>query len=273
MSETQESLSSILSGSSPATDVKPAAEPAAATPSVAKEPAETTEKPAQKAEKPDQARDESGKFAKAEKPEEKQPEKPRADVAAIMDERRKRQALEQRIRELEGTQKPKEKPSVFDNEDAAIASRVDERTGPMAERLFRQSMKIARLTYGDSFAEAEQAFAEAAERDERLVEAWRNADDPGEYVYTVGLQIKELADVGGDFVKYREKVTGDLKGQLSERDARIKALEAEVESLKKAQTDLESIPSSLNGATSGPSPKVTDADADSLTKIVRFGNH
>lgn len=272
MSETQESLSSILSGS-PATDVKPA-ESAAAAPSAAKEPESKpieTAKPVE--EKPDRARDEAGKFAKAERPEEKPAEKPRADVAAIMDERRKRQALEQRIRELEGGQKPKEKPSVFENEDAAISSRVDERTGPLQERLFKQSMKLARLTYGESFSAAEAAFAEAAERDDRLVAAWQAADDPGEYVYAVGLQIRELADVGGDFMKYREKVTGELKGQLSEKDTRIKALEGELEALKKAHADLESLPSSLNGATSGPSPKVTDADADSLNKIVRFGNH
>jgi hypothetical protein len=272
VSETQESLSSILS-SNPATDVKPAAEPAAAAPSAAKEP---EAKPVE-TEKPSQVRDESGKFAKApeEKPaaEVKPVEKPaKSPDGALAEMRRRLQAAEARVREFESRNPKENVPSVFDDEDKAISSRVEQAIAPLREKLFRQSVQLARREHGESFAEAEAAFAEAVERDPRLLEAWRAAEDPGEYIYTVGLQIKELADVGGDFVKYREKVTGDMKSQLAERDTRIAALEAENAALKKAQADLESIPSSLNGATSGPPPKASEADAESLRNIVRFGN-
>lgn len=273
MSETQESLSSILGDSpfnkAPAapTDVKPA-EKAEAAPSAAKE-----EAPVEKG----QPRDEGGKFAKAEtekpeeKPLEKPVEKPRADVAAIMDERRKRQALEAELKQLR-EQQPAKKPSVFENEDEAFTSRVSEGTRELREQLYTQSVEIAQLKYKGAFAEAQNAFAEAAEADPRLYEGLRAARNPGEYIYSVGLQIRELADVGGDFVKYREKLTGSMQTQLSEKDARIKALETELDAMKKAQADLDAVPRSLNSASSGAAAKGEQADDEPIEKLVRFGN-
>lgn len=268
--DVQESLSTILvtpfsrAQEKPATDAKPAEKPVEKT---AEKPAEVVPSAAEKEAK---TRDDQGRFKAEEKPAEKPAEKPRADVAAIMDERRKRQDLERRLKEYEGT-KTAAKPSVFDDEDKAISSRVDEGTRGLRETLYNQSVKIARLTYKDTFAEAHAAFAQAAEQDERLIEALRAADDPGEYIYTVGLQIRELADVGGDFVKYREKVTGSLQSQLTERDTRIKAMEAEIAALKQAQSDLETVPRSLNSTSSGAAPKAGEGDPEDIKDIARFG--
>src|SRR5690242_2575667 len=114
-----ESLSDVLSGkestSAPVVETKgetaapPAVETKAETPTETK--AET--KSEAESEKPQQTRDESGKFAKVEeKPADKPAEKTRPDVAAIIDERRKRQALEKQLAELTA-QKPQAKPSVF----------------------------------------------------------------------------------------------------------------------------------------------------------------
>lgn len=215
-------------------------------------------------------RDEKGRFAKAEEKPIEKAEKPRADVAAIMDERRKRQALEARLRELEA-QKPEKPMSVFEDEDKAIQSRVDKGTQDLRGMLFKQSVKYARLAYKESFGEAESSFMEAAEGDPRLYEALRQSDDPGEYIYTVGLQIRELADVGGDFMKYREKISSGYQSQLSDKDAEIARLTKDLETLKGSQAELDSIPRSLNNRSSGPSPKLADTDADDLNSIVRFG--
>lgn len=203
----------------------------------------------------------------AEKKTEK-PELSRRDVAAIIDERRKRQELEAKLKEYQN--KPQEKPSVFEDEDKAISVRLDEGTRTLRETLFKQSVKLARMEHKDAYAEAETAFMEAAEADPRLYESLRNSDDPGEYIYHIGLQIKELSDVGGDFIKYREKVSSQYKVKLSEQEQQIAALKAENEALKKAQQDLETLPRSLNKATSVTAPKIGEQDPEDIKSIVRF---
>jgi hypothetical protein len=276
-----ESLDSVLSGTPQADAPAPDAVDTGGKPD-----------PAAPAPAPDKgpARDEHGKFAKAQQtgdapadapsdpaaapaapvPAEKQPLKP-ANVAAILDERRRRQQAERELEQLRA-QAATPPPSVFENEDAAIAARVNSALAPMQQRFFQQSVRLARMTHGESYAEAEAAFAQAAQDDPRLIEAWRNADDPGEFIYTTGLQIRELSDVGGDFVKYREKVTAGHSQALAERDTRIAALTAEIESLKKSQADLNSLSKSLNQRPTGSAPRVEELDDEPLSKIARFGN-
>ncbi len=276
MSVEQASLSDIVGsrfGGAPAATSKPTGEPAvkpadAAPPAAAKEVQAEAEKPA---DKPDRARDESGKFTKAKEAEEPaKAEKPRPDVAAIIDERRKRQEAEKRYADLLAqTQKPAEKPSVFENEDAAIASRVDENTRDIRETLYHLSVKAARSAYKD-FGEAEQAFLEAMEKDDRLLHGLRASKDPGEYIYTMGIHVRELADVGGDLMKYRDKVTSASQSKIDEQAKQIAALTAEVETLKKAQTELDSVPRSLNNTSSGPAPRAGEGDDDDLKTIARF---
>lgn len=222
--------------------------------------------------KPDRVRDESGKFAKAEeKPAEKPAEKPKlssAEVAAIIDERRKRQEAEQRYADLLAkTQKPEQAPSVFDNEAEAINARVAEGTRGLRETLYKLSIKAARAAYKD-FGEAESAFAEAMERDPRLIVGLRQADDPGEYIYTAGIHVRELADVGGDLMKYREKVSAVSQSKIDDQAKQIAALTSELETLKKSQAELAAVPRSLNGLPSTPA-KAGDGD-DDINSIVRF---
>jgi hypothetical protein len=276
MSVEQESLSEIIGNrfggakaETPAPTGEPADKPAAAAP-----PAATSEPPVEKTEeKTERVRDESGKFTKAEeKPAEKPAEKPRPDVAAIIDERRKRQEAEKRYADLLAqSQKPGEKPSVFDNEDAAISSRVDEGTRGIRETLYKLSVKAARGIYKD-FGEAEAAFSEAMEKDPRLIIGLQQSDDPGEFIYTMGIHVRELADVGGDLMKYREKVTSASQSKIDELAQQITALKAENDALKKAQADLESVPRSLNNTSSGSAPKAGDEDPEDIRSIARFGN-
>lgn len=272
MSDEQESLSDIVQFGSKAPTAQPAAKgEQAAKPAEAAPPAAT--EPAAKAEGKDASRDDMGRFTKAEeKPAEKPQEKPRADVAAIIDERRKRQALEQELAQLrqQAQAKPVEKPSVFENEDAAIRARMDEHSAPVREAIYKLSVKTARTLYKD-FDEAAQAFADASERDPRLIAGLQSSDDPGEYIYTMGVHVRELADVGGDLMKYRDKVTTAANSKIDEQAKQIAALTAEIEGLKKAQADLENVPRSLNSTSSGPAPKPGDEDDDRLDNIVRFG--
>ena len=259
MADEHESLSDILSSAEPKGET---AAPPAAT---------------------EQARDDAGKFAKVEepskaegepakavdpKPEDKPAEKPRIDVAALIDERRRRQAAEARVKELEG-QKPEKAPSVFEDEDKAIGHRVDSGTRSLRESLFNQSVKIAQLVHKEDYEEVSKAFLEASDKDERLIEALRRAEDPGEFIYTTGLQLKEMGDVGGDFVKYRAKLTGDLRAQLTERDAKIATLEKQIADLAAAQAELSTLPKSLNTRSAAPKAGEVEPDED-ISQIARF---
>lgn len=267
MSVEAESIQSIL-GESPFVTGEPPAPPAEETKT---EPPVEVKPEAE--EKSERSRDESGRFAKS---EEKPPEKPAkqslssAEIAAIVDERRKRQALETELASLRQQQtKPAEKPSVFDNEDEAISVRVAEGNRPLRETLFNQSIKIAQLTYKDAYQEAAQAFLNASERDPRLIIGLQQSDDPGEYIYTMGIHVRELADVGGDLMKYRDKVTAASQAKLDEQSRQIAALTAEIDTLKKSQAELAAVPRSLNSLPSTPA-KAGDADADDINSIVRF---
>lgn len=265
-----ESLSDIMAGATPfvrseAAPVK--AEPKAETKPEAKaEPEKKAEpeakaetKPDDKADKPEsKERDEHGRFTKT------------VPQEALHAERRKRQELEARL-EAQTQQKPK--TSVFEDEDKAISERVDAALSPYKERFFKLSIKAARNVTGrDDFDAIMDSFADAAENDPRLSAQLRESDDPGEFLYTVGKQIRELADSGGDIVKYGEKKTAAVKAALDTANARIKALEAEVEKLKTAKQDLDEVPTSLNEKSSGPAPKSGEEDPEDLKAIVRFGN-
>ena len=264
MSVEVESIQSILGETSTVKGETPAP-PAAETKT--ETPIETKAEPETKSER---SRDESGRFAKAEeKPAEKPAEKPRADVAAIIAERRKRQEAEARYAELLAQQqKPTAKPSVFDNEDAAISARVNESNGPIREAIYKLSVKTARAIYKD-FSEAEGAFLEAMDRDPRLIEGLRASDDPGEYIYSMGIHVRELADVGGDLMKYRDKVIAASQAKLDEQAKQMAAMAAELETLKKSQAELAAVPRSLNGVPS-TSAKAGDEDPEDITNIVRF---
>lgn len=232
----------------PETDALPQTEAfkePAATPSVAKdEPAPT------KVDEPAVVRDEKGRFTKSE---------PTVPVAALQEERRKRQEAEERLRQAE-PQKPK--TSVFEDEDKAILERVDAQLLPWKDRFFKFSVKAAKVGRDDYDAIA-QVFSEAAAQDPRLATQLRDHDDPGEFIYSVGKQLHELGDVGGDITKYREKVESEWKGKFGELETRLKALEAENKALKESRDRQSKIPQSLNseqsaspkdGVFAGPSP-------------------
>jgi hypothetical protein len=247
------SLSSILSGKddAPSAPVTESSKPAETAPAATPEPQAQSA-----AETSGQPRGDDGKFKpKSEtaatpetKPAAEQPQaaKPKVDVSALIAERRKRQAAEAETRAAQ--QAPK--PDFFENPDKAIEDRIAAHETRLKGQLFRLSEKAARTAHREDYDTVAQAFADAAERDPRLIDALQADDDPGELIYTLGKHIIELADVGGDLGLYREKVSTELKGQLSERDTKIKTLEGEIAELKKQYETLSTVKGSLNTRTS-----------------------
>src|SRR5882724_4576447 len=274
-----ESLSDILKGPSSApepvaepADAKPA-EPVAtaaapATPSVVKD-----EASADPAEKPTQ-RNEKGQFVKSES----EPEKPAVtrEVAGQIDERKKRQAAEAELRELrQASAKQAETPkvSVFENEDKALSNATRREMSPITQRLVDQSLRIAKLTFGDEFDRSLSAFNAEARKNPGLIQQMENASDPGQFVFDAGYWFSEMEPHGGSLSRRDEAKFGEFKTQVAERDNRIKALESELQLAKKSQAELEAVPTSLNRQASAGLSRGESTDADDLRSIVRFGNN
>lgn len=275
-----ESLTDVLRGSSafvPAQRTETVTEPVNTESSQTESLQEPEPKVDSAAAKAAPVRDEGGKFAKTEEQAPaKEPDKPvPSHVAAIIDERRKRQSVEARLRELQSAAPQTETPkvSVFEDEDKGVAQRVDAHTQGLRGQLFAQSMRLARLEHKEDFGEAESAFMDAAEADPRLYQQLRTAEDPGEYIYSIGSHIKELGPYGGNLGKRDEAKFSELRAQITERDTKLSAMQAEIDALKKTQSELDAVPRSLNKSPSATSGRAqVSEDDEPLSKIVRFGN-
>lgn len=260
MSVEMESLSSIL-GESSSTGESARAEPA--TPAVEHK---ETPQPEIKAEPEakETSRDDAGRFAPKEAKTEKQPLQP-ADIAAIIDERRKRQDAERRLQQYEtGTAKP----DFWEDPEKAVNARLQEFVSPLKSELLDLQVENARLKNPD-FDESMMAFLQAAQSDPNLSTLADNAPNPLQFIYREGKRIKELAAYGGDLNKRDEAKFGEFKGEIAKRDQQIATMQAQLDQLTKSQAELDAVPRSLS-KTPSSSPKMSDADPDDLASIVRF---
>src|SRR3990167_11293017 len=181
---------------------------------------EGTRRAAQRKEWEAQGRDpETGQFIKKEKDEEtkkaEKPEKPvekpaeklveemtakeKAAFAKAADETRKRQGLEQRLRELEAEQqKPtKEAPQTFwDDPDAALKNQHDETRKELVFSRLNTSEMIARFRHKD-FDEKLEIFRELVMTVPGLAQQMLASPDPAEFTYRTAASHKALKEVGG----------------------------------------------------------------------------
>jgi hypothetical protein len=185
----------------------------------------------------------------------KEPLKP-AELAAIIDERRKRQEAERELAELKGSKT--EAPDFFADPEKAVEAKVQQIVAPIREKFFKQSITTAASAHTD-FEQAAEVFAGMVEADPALRSQWLADDDPGEFIYRAATNTPA----------HREKFASELKSQLSAKDAEIAALKAELEGKSKAQAELSAVPKSLNNVASGV-PKAADTQDDDIASIVRF---
>ncbi len=202
----------------------------------------------------DAARDEKGRFQKT------------VPQEALHAERQRRQAIEA---ELAKMREAKPLPSVLDDEDGAFKARIAQATQPLHERLFKLSVKSARNVTGrEDYDDVLGTFLESADKDPRLMEAFRAADDPGEYAYSVGKQIKELSDVGGDIIAYGKKKQSEGAAEAEALKTQIKAMQAEIETLKASKDKQSKVPQSLNSEASAAGREQTFAGPKPLKSIL-----
>jgi hypothetical protein len=247
-----------------ATDVKPVEtkvetpDPAAS--SAAKETKTETkepEKPETRVEDASRDRDDKGRFTKT------------VPQEALHAEKAKRRELEQKLQQLQQQQAPPKPTSVLEDEDKAFAERLSKHTQPIIERFFKLSVKAARNAPGRTdYEDVAASFTEAAESNPQLWSDFRNSDDPGEFVYSIGKQHKELGEVGGDILKYGEKKRAEGAAQADSLKAEIAALKAEIGALKESKDKQDKVPQSLNGEQSATAKGSSFAGPTPLKSIL-----
>ena len=203
-----------------------------AAPSAAKEPEAKVEVKAEtKAE--DSARDEKGRFQKT------------VPQEALHAERQRRQAAEA---ELAKAREAKPPPSVLDDEDAAFQARLEAYAQPIRAQLFELSIETARSKSGREDYEdvTQNHFLPAIDNDPELKKAWLAHKNPGEFAYSTGKYLKEMADVGGDITKYGEKKKAEGAAEAEALKTQLAALQAEVAALKASKDKQAKVPQSLN---------------------------
>jgi hypothetical protein len=239
----------------PATDVKPVETPSettAAAPSAATEAESPAKEPEQKA---STQRDEKGRFTKTEAA---------APIAALIEERRKRQEAEARLQQYEA-QKPK--TDFFEDPAKATTEHVREAVSPLEREVLDLKVQLQRLKNPD-FDEVMMLVLEKAQGDQLLKHQIDSSPDPLTFIYREGKRIKELADVDGDIGKYRDKVTAEERQRYADLETRYKALEAEVNALKAAQDKRAKVPQSLNAENSAPSSTPTFSGPRPIASIL-----
>lgn len=198
-------------------------------------------------------RDEAGKFKKDEVKEETTPEvkapekkeapkqdftdKERALLAALQDERRKRQELEKKATEVKKPEKPfweapEDHFKAIEEQHKSWEQRQQERETVMTLKV---SEMMARREHKD-FDQKVEFFGNLVATTPGLYQQWLQSPDPGEFAYNTAKIHMDLQEVG-DPAKLREKIA---------KEERVK-LEAELKDKeKKLREEREALPGTLS---------------------------
>lgn len=181
--------------------------------------------------------------------------------AAVLDERRKRQELEARLKEYESRkQEPKTRPDVF--EDAEGAFRHTEESFSDQMRSMRLDMSVEMMkTAKPDYAEKEAAFIELASENPELVAQMNRHPNPARFAYETAEKHQKWQEMQ-NVDEYRSKLEAEIRGKLEQEFAEKYSAKAEAQAKKKA-----AITPSLTDARS--SPGTEESTDDSLDSILQ----
>lgn len=219
----------------------------------------TPETPAIETPTPEQserARDEHGRFVSASDPGDENPEAAtppteaappaapqdaepdRIPVAALRDERQKRQQLEEQLRQYEAyfasQQQPQPQPPAAPdpNEDFAgwlnwrdqqIADQVEQRIMQRVEQygsqvetsnLVKVTQALARQRHEDYDTVVSGPFMEAVASNPMLVEHLKQAEDPAIFAYNAGKQYEQAKQFGSNAPVSREAIEAEIREKI-----------------------------------------------------------
>lgn len=155
-----------------------------------------------------------------------EPEAQHVPIAALRDERTKRQALEQRFAEMERKYQALEqgraqaeaprRPDLFENPDGAL---------DFVQQQFQQQLQAERLNWSvasvsaqhEDYAQAEEAFIARVKSDPAgaaLYQRMLSDPNPASFAYREGKKALALGEIGDDPDGYRAKVRAEIEAEL-----------------------------------------------------------
>lgn len=168
-------------------------------------------------------------------------------LAAMLDERDKRKALQAELEKIRAEQEKaqKEKVDFWENPEKALESMEQNLRGEFQQTLTNSllafSIQSASYRHPD-YDQFKDAFAQAAEQNPTLVDQALQSNDPGEYIYSVGKQFHELDSFGGNIETMKEKLRAEIKAELMAKQG-------------EKETKLKSVPTPLTDETSAMAPR------------------
>lgn len=161
-------------------------------------------------------------------PAEPQTQLPPEDFKALKDERRKRQAIEQRLQQLEDyfarqsaqPRQPAEMPSFWEDPDTVLDQRFQQ-FGQSLLQQWKQEQHVERANMSEVAARQKyedyddviQDFHRAAAENPRLATQMFNAPDPAEYAYREAKQLRDLSEAGG-LEAYKAKLRAEWEAEV-----------------------------------------------------------
>jgi hypothetical protein len=279
-------LAEILSGG---TGAEPAATPE---PAPAEPPAspQTGETPAPEPRDDTRQRDEHGRFVpKQQGEQEPAPPAGKQDhgqipIAALLDEREKRQRAEQDReqyrRELEEHRRraapPQPRPDLFQDPDGALAH-VERQVSEQVTRARLDMSVMMEQQAKPDYPEKEAAFIAAVQANPALYQQMMADPHPAGFAYRVGSQVLAMREIG-DPASYKDRIVDDdalLERMLQKRGLSLQALSKlgaeQVRSPQPASPQYPNLPSSLSTARSAAPRSPAQASADDLP-LAALGN-
>ena len=190
--------------------------------SPAGEPQATPDTPAQ-AEAPPQA--ETGVDDSAAPPADAKPEDAPEQWTkqAVLDERRKRQELEKKLKDFEARfaappqpakqPEPEAQPDWWGSPEQAAQALQQQMELKVFETRVAMSERLVKQEHAD-YDEVSSLFAERAKQDPRLIDELMKHPFPAEFAYSVGQQIKLMDEIGTDPAAYRARLKAELIAEI-----------------------------------------------------------
>lgn len=151
-------------------------------------------------------------------------------IAALLDEREKRQAFEKQVEELTGklnTTEAKPLPDVLDDQEGFVKELESKvKTETQAVRI-EVSQDVMRMMH-DDYDEMEKKFVELAKGNPDLINKMSSETLPAKFVYDTAKKAEKLAEMD-NVEEWEAKKTAELKA----------AIKAELEAEAKAKADKE----------------------------------
>ena len=189
-------------------------------------------------EQAERPRDEKGRFAKTVDAEPDEPKeavtepepieakeepveapKPKEDAykTAMLEERRKRQEIEARLRAYEQAKNLPEPPPFWDNPEQAIDSRIERVRSELQQdylNRYYNALESAARTRHPDYDDVRDVFVQHAQQNPALAAQMNSHPDPAEFAYQQGKLLRELSTVGNDIDAYRKRIEAEIRAKL-----------------------------------------------------------